>query len=153
MKHQPGLINGGKNAPALKIDGEDAGTMRGQRNRDARARRVTRYAEPAARVRYYSYASKQYGVDVTKKEKWTSGYDSDMLCLPSLVLYLKLFVSICVIVTCVPLSLLLFNLLIVLVSVSSHPTLPPGISLPTSVICRLRIKHQVIYPHHLYLLT
>ena len=24
--------------PALKIDGEDAGTMRGQRNRDARAR-------------------------------------------------------------------------------------------------------------------
>ena len=28
MKHQPGLINGGKNAPALKIDGEDAGTMR-----------------------------------------------------------------------------------------------------------------------------
>ena len=105
----------GKNVPALKIDGEDAGTMRGQRNRDARARRVTRYAEPAARVRYYSYASKQYGVDVTKKEKWTSGYDSDMLCLPSLVLYLKLFVSICVIVTCVPLSLLLFNLLIVLV--------------------------------------
>ena len=67
VKHQPGLINMGKNVPALKIDGEDAGTMRGQRNRDARARRVTRYAEPAARVRYYSYASKQYGVDVTKQ--------------------------------------------------------------------------------------
>ena len=52
-----------------------------------------RYAEPAARVRYDSYASKQYRVDVTKKEKWTSGYDWDMLCLASLVLYLELFVS------------------------------------------------------------
>ena len=53
--------------------------------RYAEIRRDTpRYAEPAARVRYYSYASKQYGVDVTKKEKWTSGYDSDILCLPPL---------------------------------------------------------------------
>ena len=99
--------------------------MRGQReDNGTEIRRDTpRYAEPAARVRYDSYASKQYGVDVTKEEKWTSGYDSDMLCLPALVLYLELFVSICVLVTCIPLSVLLFNLLIVLVLVSSHPTL------------------------------
>ena len=32
----------GKNAPALKIDGEDAGTMRGQRNRDARYAEIRR---------------------------------------------------------------------------------------------------------------
>ena len=69
--------------------------MRGQReDNGTEIRRDTpRYAEPAARVRYDSYASKQYRVDVTKKEKWTSGYDWDMLCLASLVLYLELFVS------------------------------------------------------------
>ena len=39
----------GKNAPALKIDNENAGTMRGQRNRDASARRVTRYDEDLQR--------------------------------------------------------------------------------------------------------
>ena len=33
------------------------------------APRVTRYAEPAARVRYYSYVSKQYGVEVAKNKK------------------------------------------------------------------------------------
>ena len=52
VKHQPGLINMGKNAPALRMTVRITRTMRGQRNRDASARRVTRYSEPAARVRY-----------------------------------------------------------------------------------------------------
>ena len=45
VKHQPGLINRGKNAPALRMTVRITRTMRGQRNRDARTRRVTRYAK------------------------------------------------------------------------------------------------------------
>ena len=72
VKHQPGLINRGKNAPALRMTVRITRTMRGQRNRDARTAKIRqeppryaepdtpryaepdtpRYAEPAARVRY-----------------------------------------------------------------------------------------------------
>ena len=56
-----------KNAPALRMTVRMPRTMREQWNRDSSARRVTRYAEPAA--------SKQYGVEVAKKENWTRGND------------------------------------------------------------------------------
>ena len=36
VKHQPGLINRGKNAPALRMTVRITRTMRGQRNRDLR---------------------------------------------------------------------------------------------------------------------
>ena len=81
------------NAPALRMKVRMTRTMR-ERNRDSSARRVTRHAEPAS-VRgelrdtlslhqcaesYKTYAepasNKQYGVEVSKKEKWTRGNDS-----------------------------------------------------------------------------
>ena len=41
----------GKDVPALKIDGGDARTMRGQRSRDASPRRVTKYDEKSYEIR------------------------------------------------------------------------------------------------------
>ena len=40
VKHQPGLINRGKNAPALRMTVRITRTMRGQRNRDARTAKI-----------------------------------------------------------------------------------------------------------------
>ena len=64
--------------------------MTEQRNRDSSARRVTRYAEPAA--------SKQYGVEVGKKEKWTRGNDSLFIFVVPILIPMVLCVYLCVIV-------------------------------------------------------
>ena len=92
------------NAPALRMKVRMPRTMR-ERNRDSSARRVTRHAEPAS-VRgelrdtlslhqcaesYKAYAelasNKQYGVEVSKKEKWTRGNDSLFIVVAPVCFY------------------------------------------------------------------
>merc|ERR1712173_76992 len=145
------------NAPALRMKVRMTGTMR-ERNRDSSARRVTRHTWGLAES-YKAYAeagiervtrhtlrlasNKQYGVEVSKKEKWTRGNDSLFIVVPpvcSIPIPMAFVVSIISHIFYLALCSVLYINLCAPVVVSSHPTLSPGISLPTSVICRLRIN-------------
>ena len=92
-----GVDQHGEVRAGFEDDGEDDKDNERTTEQRFELRRVTRYDEPAsmprtAKIRqdtpkYTEPAipSLQYRVDVTKKEKWTSGYDwIHMLCLPPL---------------------------------------------------------------------
>ena len=86
VKHQPGLINMGKYAPALRMTVRMTRTMREQRNRDLRSRRVTRYA---LQRRVTRYALQRVNKTASKFRKKKNGQGEMIRYLYLLFLFLS----------------------------------------------------------------